>query len=68
MTGVFVDRIFALAHGNHCSPRPRPHRRIVDRELVEESVGVGAREALDQVRVRAGVWQAGFAFEIRGVD
>jgi hypothetical protein len=68
VTGVFVDGIPTLAHRNHCCPRSCPHRRIFDSELVEERVSVGAREAFDQVRVRAGVWQAGFAFEIRRVD
>jgi hypothetical protein len=68
VTCVFVDGIPALAHRNHCCPRSCPHRRIFDSELVKERVSVGARETLDQVRVRAGVWRAGFAFEIRRFD
>jgi hypothetical protein len=68
VTGVFVDGIPTLAHRNHCCPRSCPHRRIFDSELVEKRVSVGAREALDQVRVLARVGQAGFALEIRRVD
>src|SRR5262249_18001821 len=64
VTGVFVDRIVPLRHRNHGGPWSRPRARVVDRELVEERIGVGARKALDQVRVRTGSCKARLALEI----
>jgi hypothetical protein len=68
VTRVFVDRILTLQHRKRCCPRSRPHGRIVDREFVEERVGVGAREAFDKMHVRAGAREARLAFEIRRVN
>src|SRR5262245_8364942 len=68
MTGVFVDRLFALPHRNHGGPGLGPHRRIVDSEFVLQRIGAGAREALDQVRIRAGARKIRPALEIDRVD
>src|SRR4051794_18813863 len=48
---VLVDLVVRARHRNGCGPRPRPRRRIVDRELVGESVRVGARETLREMEV-----------------
>ena len=55
VTGKFVDRLVDLRHRDRRRPWPRPHRRIVDRELIEQCLVVGAGEALDHVGVGARV-------------
>src|SRR5207245_5207430 len=45
VTGVLVDQLRTLPHGNHGGPGSRPNRRILDREFVLQLVRSGAGEA-----------------------
>src|SRR5260370_4801471 len=49
-------------------PRPRPHGRIFDRDLVREGLWSGARPALNQVQVLARSEHIGFRTEAGHVD
>ena len=76
MTRVFVDAFVGLQHRHRGAPGPRPGRRVVDRELVEQRLRAGAREALDEMHVFVGAArlteerQRGDAlgFEVRRLD
>jgi len=54
VAGVLEDPFVALHHRYLRGPRTGERRWIVDGELVDERVGIGAREALGQVQVLAG--------------
>src|SRR5262249_13106105 len=49
-------------------PRPRPHRRIFDRDLVCEGLWPGARPPLNQMQVLARALIVGFRSEVGDVD
>src|SRR5260370_14167939 len=49
-------------------PRPRPHSRIFDRDLVRDGVWSDARPALDEVQVLARAKHVGFRTEVGHVD
>jgi len=51
MAGVLEDVVLGLVHGNLNRPRFGVHARIVHRRPVEQRVGIGAREALDHVKI-----------------
>src|SRR5437667_1587932 len=67
VTGVFVDQLRTLPHGNHCGPGFRPNRRIVDREFVLKRVRGDACEAFDHMQARAGPPEVEFGGEVCGV-
>src|SRR5881396_613855 len=68
VTGVFVDQLQTLPHGNHCGPGFRPNRRIVDREFVLKRVRGDACEAFDHMQARACPPEVEFGGEVCGVD
>src|SRR5205809_6770174 len=68
VTGVFVDQLRTLPHGNHCGPGFRPNRRIVDREFVLKRVRADACEAFDHMQARAGPPEVEFGGKVCGVD
>src|SRR5207249_10621041 len=68
VTGVFVDQLRTLPHGNHCSPGFRPNRRIVDREFVLKRVRGEACEAFDHMQARAGAPDVERGGDVVGVD
>ena len=68
VAGVLVDRPVGLRHRIRHGPRPRPRRRIVDREAIVERVGVDAREALDEVQILARSAEVRPVGEVRRVD
>src|SRR4030095_3655724 len=65
---VLVNRLGNPAHRHARGPRPRPGGRIVDLELVEKRIGVQTREALDEMRLRAGPAKARLAAKVRRLD
>ncbi|MQA28451.1 MAG: transposase [Luteitalea sp.] len=54
VTRILVEWLFRPDHVDLGRPASRVPRRVLDRELVEEGIGVGAGETLDQPHVRAG--------------
>src|SRR5215510_12797850 len=68
VTGVLVKRCRYLFHGNFAGPGFRPRRRIVDRELIEERVFIGACEAFDDTQFLTRSSETRFVAEIRGFD
>jgi len=69
--GLLVDPVRRIAlpvqFNPHC-PGLRPHRRILDRNLVIERLRVGAREALDDMQVLVGSSVVALGAEIGDVD
>src|SRR5580693_8731909 len=61
---VLKDVLAGGRPGVLAGPRPRPRRRIVDREAVEERIGRNARESLDHVQVVARSSESGLVVEI----
>src|SRR5262249_40395159 len=59
---------FRPCHWNFRRPWLRPHGRITDSELVEQRVGVGPREAFDQVSIRRGAGEVRLTLEILCLD
>ena len=57
-----------LHHRNLRAPRARPGGRIIDRELIEDRVGVDAREAFHHVQRLAGSLEARLVGEVSGLD
>ena len=51
VTGVLVDARVGRRPDVLATPRLCPHRRVVDRELIEERLGINPREALDDMQV-----------------
>jgi hypothetical protein len=51
VAGELVYRLIDPMQMQYGGPGPRPHRRIVNRELVRQRVGVNRREAFDDVQV-----------------
>src|SRR5262252_1702521 len=68
VTGELVDRSVGPNHRVGHGPGPRPRRRIVYREAVLEGVGIEAREAFDEMEVRAGAAEARLVGEVGRVD
>src|SRR5438477_2409844 len=68
VTGVLVDQLRTLPHGNHGGPGFRPNRRIVDREFVLKRVRGDAGEAFDHMQARTGPPEVEFGGEVCGVD
>src|SRR5262249_23233859 len=68
VTGVLVKWGRDLFHGNFAGPGFRPRRWIVDRELIQERVFIGACEALDDTQVLTRSSESRFVAEIRGFD
>src|SRR5687767_9266032 len=54
VTRVFEHALVGLPHRDGGAPRLRPGAGIADRELVEQRVGAGACEALDEVHLVGG--------------
>src|SRR2546426_10325822 len=68
VTGVLVDQLRTLPHGNHGGPGFRPNRRIVDREFVLKRVCGDASEAFDHMQARAGPPEVELRGKVCGVD
>src|SRR5213593_3720542 len=66
VTGVLVDQLRTLPHGNHGGPGSRPNRRIVDREFVLKRVRSDACEAFDHMQARAGPLESDLGGEVGG--
>src|SRR5262249_54296547 len=68
---LVIDSVFLLALSAKLlldGPRPGPHRRILDPDLVRQRPWPGARPALDQVQVLARPEGVGLGSEIGHVD
>src|SRR5579864_7009487 len=54
VAGVLEDRPLGPDARNLSGPRPGERRRVIDREGIQERLGIGAREAFHQVQILAG--------------
>src|SRR5207248_1563186 len=68
MTGVFKQLAVTLRQRDFDSPRPRPCRRIVDCELINERVRIQTLEALGEFHILAASAKWILVREIRGLD
>ena len=68
MTGVLVDARVGRGPDVLATPRLCPHRRVVDRELIEERLGVNPRKALDDMQVPRRRAESRRVGEVRRVD
>src|SRR5438445_9399059 len=65
---IFVDQALRLYHWHLRGPRLRPGRRVVDRERVQQVIGIDTRETLDEMHVRPGASQRRVLVEVLCVD
>src|SRR5262249_54466268 len=49
-------------------PRPRPHRRILDRDGIFERIGAGPHPTLNEVQILTRALKVGLRTEVRHVD
>ena len=68
VTGVLVDARVGRGPDVLATPRLCPHRRVVDRELIEERLGVNPRKALDDMQVPRRRAESRRVGEVRRVD
>ena len=67
VASVFVNLLGRLAHRNLRGPRLGERRGIVDRKLVHQDIGRGAREALGQLQLVARSALARLVGEVGGL-
>src|SRR5687768_16193966 len=54
VTGVLVEALVYPAHAHGGAPGPRPDRRIIDGEFVQQRIAIGACEAFNEMQVLIG--------------
>src|SRR5215831_21066333 len=65
---IFVYLFVRCRPGVLAGPWPRPSCRILDRELIEESVRSHTSESFDDMHILGGSPEPGFVREIGGID